>query len=440
VLVSAAVVPLLVTLLLVFVTTPGFTWDHQPSHFWLVVVAGLVPAVLAWLIGDAALRRDDQRLAWMAAGFLTMAAFLVLHALATPKVLLDGPNAGFEVAMPVGLTLGAAMVWWSAAGGHDRDNAAGRRLARSLRWLVLVVAVLWGGASIAGLPPLDSAPQGSGSPLLIACAVVSAVLLLDAARRDGLRAVASGSGLVLAVAVAWLLLANAAVSGAFGRNWQAVWWEWHLLVLAAFVTVAVALRRLPEGERFTDLYSDEVRSAERQVSVLFADLEGYSGFSEGRDPAEVQEMLNDYFDAALPAIRRHGGQVDKLVGDAVMATFNVHTVVEDHALAACRAAIDLRDAFAAVAELHPDWPRFRIGVNTGVARVGVVGDSAQRQYAAVGDTVNVASRIEGQAPAGSIAVSGSTHDLIGRVDSTLIGTLAVKGRSTAVEIWELTSL
>jgi len=240
--------------------------------------------------------------------------------------------------------------------------------------------------------------------------------------------------------VAWLLLANAAVAGAFGRNWQAVWWEWHLLVLMAFVTVAVTLRRLPEGERFTDLYSEGVRSAERQVSVLFADLEGYSGFSEDREPAEIQSMLNDYFDAALPAIRRHGGQVDKLIGDAIMATFNVHSVVENHALAACRAAIDLRNAVNAVADQHPDWPRFRIGVNTGTAQVGVVGGDAHRKYTAVGDTVNVAARVEGQAPVGSIAVSGSTHDLIGKVDSSMIGSLPVKGRSAAVVIWELFSL
>ena len=279
-----------------------------------------------------------------------------------------------------------------------------------------------------------------GPPLLSVCLVVSVLLLADAARRDARRALAGGSALLLAVATAWVLLAQAAVAAAFGRNWQAVWWEWHVLVLLAFTAIAWALRRLPEGERFTDLYSEGVRSAEREVSVLFADLAGYTTFSEQADPADVQQMLNTYFDAALPAIRTHGGQVDKLIGDAVMATFNVHTVVADHAVAACRAALAMRDAFASVADAHPEWPRFRIGVNTGPAQVGVVGDSGQRQYSAVGDTVNVASRIEGQAPVGSVAVSAATREYLSGAHGAPLGTLPVKGRQRPVEIWQLDSL
>lgn len=440
VLIAALVAPLLLTVTLAFITTPGFRWEDHRSHFWVVLLAGLIPIVLAWLVGDAALRRDDPRLSWMAAGFLTMAAFLGLHALATPKVLLDAPNRGFELAMPIGLTLGAAMIWWSAAGRHDRESSASRRLARSLRWLVLLVAACWGAISLAGLPPLNGKPLGAGSPLLIACTVITVLLFLDAARRDGTRALASGSGLVLAVATAWILLAQATIAGAFGRTWEAIWWEWHTLVLTAFVVIAVTLRRLPEGERFTDLYSDEVRSSERVVSILFADIAGFTAHSEDRDPAEVQEMLNSYFDAALPTIRKHGGQVDKLIGDAIMATFNVHSVVEQHALAACRTAVAMRDAFQAVAREHPEWPEFRIGVNTGAARVGVVGDSGKREYSVVGDTVNVASRIEGQAPVGSIAVSDATRQLLVGAEVRPLGSIEVKGRTAPVSIWELLAL
>ena len=89
-------------------------WEHHPSHFWLVLAAALLSAALAYQTTGIALRRADARLFLVSLAFLAAAGFLVLHALATPGVLLDGPNQGFVVATPVGLLIAAGFAAFSA--------------------------------------------------------------------------------------------------------------------------------------------------------------------------------------------------------------------------------------------------------------------------------------------------------------------------------------
>ena len=98
----------------------------------------------------------------------------------------------------------------------------------------------------------------------------------------------TASAILLAVGAAWMLLGEAMLAVAFADSWRASWWEWHLLMLAiAFATMArCARRRAPRGA-LQDLYLDEIAARAREVSVLFADLEGYTTFAEGRDPSEV---------------------------------------------------------------------------------------------------------------------------------------------------------
>ena len=128
------------------------------------------------------------------------------------------------------------------------------------------------------------------------------------------------SGLLLGFVVAFALLAEALVAVALSRSWQASWWEWHVLMLAAFGLIALTAHREWHVERFSGLYRDETVESSRQVTVLFADLQGFTSYSERHDPGEVTEMLNALFEAALPAVERHGGEIDRLIGDAVMAT------------------------------------------------------------------------------------------------------------------------
>ncbi|MBA2332762.1 MAG: adenylate/guanylate cyclase domain-containing protein, partial [Actinobacteria bacterium] len=212
-----------------------------------------------------------------------------------------------------------------------------------------------------------------------------------------------GSSLLLAFAVAFALLAEAMVAVAVSRNWQLSWWEWHVLMLVAFALIAVGAHREWHEERFGALYLEK---GESEVTVLFADLEGFTAFSERHGPDEVTQMLNTYFEAAIPAVERHGGKVDRLIGDAVMATFEN---ADDHPEQAARAALPLQESAGAVAAANPDWPRFRVGLNTGAASAGVLGSLAGgRTYSVVGDTVNLASRIEGLAPVGGVAIGTVT--------------------------------
>src|SRR5215218_11145789 len=144
-------------------------------------------------------------------------------------------------------------------------------------------------------------------------------------------------------------------------------------MLTAFGLIAVAARRQAPQERFSDLYLDETSAGKRDVSVVFADLCGFTTFSEGRDPREVSSMLNASFERAIPAICAHGGEIDRLVGDAIVATFNTRGDQPDHPARAARAALEVLRATEPAESAHPDWPRFRIGLNSGEALVGVVG-------------------------------------------------------------------
>jgi adenylate cyclase len=416
-------------------------WEHQPSHFWLVLASAMLPALLGWAIGTAACRRADARLFLVSLAFVAAASFLGLHALATPRVLLDAPNAGFVIAVPVGLLLSSMFAAWSAT---ELSGGRARRIldrSRLLRGTLLAVIVVWGAWSLAALPPLeDPSPPESGSTALLVLTVpgvalfaVAAVRYVDLARRRA-------SPLLRAVAAAWVLLAEALLAAAVARNWRASWWAWHVLMLIAFGAIAWAARRLPESERFSDLYLDEVAGGTREISVLFADLQGFTTYSESHDPTEVQAMVNAYFDAVVPAVRAEDGRVDSFLGDAVMVTFNVTDDQPDHALRAARAALGLQRAAEPVSDAHPEWPRFRVGVNTGVAAVGVIGGADARGYTVLGDTVNVASRIEALAPVGGVAIGEATLRALRGAVVTHIGTVSLKGRSEAVDVFRLDAL
>ena len=169
------------------------------------------------------------------------------------------------------------------------------------------------------------------------------------------------------------------------------------------------------------------------MSVLFADLQGFTAFSARTKPEDVARMLNEYFAQTLPPGPRHGGEVDKLIGDAIMATFNTKGDQPEHALAAVRAAVELQRAADAVSSAHPDWPRFRVGVNSGTARVGILEAREKREYTTVGDIVNLASRLEGPAEPGQVVVGGATYRAL--PDGTKVeplGGVRVKGKEAPV--------
>jgi len=155
-----------------------------------------------------------------------------------------------------------------------------------------------------------------------------------------------------------------------------------------------------------------------EVTVLMADLRGFTPFSERSTPEAVVAMLNTYYGAIVPVILWHGGTVVQFVGDAVMAIFNAPTRQPDHALRAARAGLGLHRAVEAAAAGRDDWPRFRVGINTGPALVGNIGAAQMRNYTAIGDTTNLAARLEGLAEPGTVVVSAATAAQLGAAART----------------------
>jgi class 3 adenylate cyclase len=177
-----------------------------------------------------------------------------------------------------------------------------------------------------------------------------------------------------------------------------------------------------------------------EVSVLFADLQGFTSFSERTDPAAVVRLLNGYFDAAVPPILREGGTIIQFAGDALMAIFNAPQRQADHARRAGTAALALQAATEPLAAVEPDRPRFRVGIATGPALVGNVGSIDVRNFTAIGDTTNLAARLQTFAEPGHVVISERTRELLGPADVEPLGAPALKGKSLPVEVFDLRAL
>jgi class 3 adenylate cyclase len=663
------------------------TLEHHGIHFGLVVAVAAVNVALGVRMSEVARRRADARLFLVSLVFLSSAGFLLLHALATPQVLLTGRNAGFAIATPVGLLLAAVFAAISSLDlTPERAETVLRRQAL-LRGGLFALLGLWAVVSLLGLPPLDRplAEEASRGPLTAMAVAGVALFTLASARYFRLHR-RRPSVILIAVLTAFALLAEAMVAVALARNWHVSWWEWHLLMAFAFAFVyysahvqyaregswsslfhgiylqetieqmrrehAAALEALVEamqapqsngarpvgrvvadladrfdltegqaqvleqaaealvaereqierlralvavgaearvivderqllergveltgaalrpdalrvglveGERLvfpasmrasdwpeqdgdgdqpagdggdpaaaslkslepveeaegaggrlvlpltvkdrpagvldvrrsegafadrdrwllralasqlsiglenarlyrqldglfrqymspdvaTALLADPTQAAlggeVAEVTVLFADLRGFTPFSERTTPDRVVAMLNQYFGRAVPVLLANGGTVVQFVGDAVMALFNAPARQPDHALRAARAALGMQAAIEAVAERESDWPRFRVGVNTGPALVGNIGSDELRNFTAIGDTVNLAARLEQEvAEAGQVVLGDATHEAVKRLAiARPLDPIEVKGKRDPVACWVLEGL
>ena len=675
------VLPMLGLWLLIAQPHFDVTWEHHASHFGLVVAVAAVNVALGVRVSEVARRRADARLFLVSLVFLSSAGFLLLHALATPQVLLTGRNAGFAIATPVGLLLAAVFAALSAIElTPERAEAVLRRQAL-LRGGLALVMTGWAVVSLFGLPPLDAplAEEASRGPLTVMAVAGVALYVLAAARYWRLHQ-RRPSVVLIAILTAFALLAEAMVAVVVARNWHASWWEWHLLMAFAFAFVyysvhvqyaregswsslfhgiylqetigeirrehAAALEALVEAiqrpagdgttrpigrvvadladrfdltegqaqvleqaaqalvaereqiqrlrglvavgaearvivderrllERGVELTGEalrpdalrvglvegeqlvfpvsmraggwperpsnggepaaaslrslepveepdgtggrlvlpltvkdhpagvlEVRRAEggfaerdrwllralanqlsiglenarlyrqldglfrqymspdvatalladptqaalggdlAEVTVLFADLRGFTPFSEKTSPDRVVAMLNQYFGQAVPVLLANGGTVVQFVGDAVMALFNAPARQPDHALRAARAALGMQEVIEALAEREPDWPRFRVGVNTGPALIGNIGSDEFRNFTAIGDTVNLAARLEQEvAEAGQVVIGPATHAAIADLAvARRLKPIEIKGKRHPVAPWVLDSL
>lgn len=178
-----------------------------------------------------------------------------------------------------------------------------------------------------------------------------------------------------------------------------------------------------------------------ELTALFADLKGFTSFSERAAPGEIVEMLNRYHTAAVPIILSNGGTIVQFVGDALLALFNAPARQADHAAAAARAALAMQEAAEEIAAGTAGYPRFRIGINTGLALVGNIGSPELRGFNAMGDCVNVAARLEGVAEPGTVVIGQSTFDqIIPPPTVRPLGDLALKGKEEPVRAYVLSGL
>lgn len=361
---------------------------------------------------------------------------------------------------------------------HDLGSS-NPQLAGSLRGSILIV-----GATAPGLHDLRPTPLATLTPgahvLTTAIAnlrgndwlrdaplrwplTLALVAALATAFHKRVNPLRAGFGLtaltVLVVGASYALLASrwyVPVGAALVLTWLA----WLLFSTVAFWRE----RREREATvtlfgRFLDprVVDDLVKSGElsqgrkpesRQITILFSDIRGFTTLSETRTPEAVVELLNQYFTQQVEVVFRHGGTLDKFIGDAIMAFWNAPTNDEQHAAHAVQAAIGMAKALDAfkheLTKADPSLGDFDIGIglHTGPAVVGFLGSDDRLDYTAIGDTVNLASRIEGCTKGvARVLVSGSTREACeltapGRFRFTPHGEFHVKGRDRGVELFE----
>ena len=634
-------------------------WHDAPSHFWLVLVVAAVNVGLGVWMNQAARARRDARLFLVSLVFLTSAGFLLLHALATPGVLIAHPNGGFDLATPVGLALASVFAFASALRLDGALASAVLRARFALPVLVGLLLVAWAADSLLDAPPLNRpASQREVNGPVAVVAAAATVLFVAAAVLYYLRYRRRPAAVLISIVTAFVLLAEAMVAVSLADKWHLSWWEWHALLtlgygfvaysayvqyrregstvglfdaitlsataeliraeyetaleelvtalqereatgdpgtgtvaarlaerfglterqaavldragaalaaernvsrrLAALVAVGEQARiglgeeeflrsaltgvgaaygdlrvglvsggelvvdgrrydpatlaastaatgpvprqrdgrvalpltvkgrvagvleaPVPDGVAapllatlasqlsialenarlyrelgtlFRQYLSPDVAAALLadpdqaalggslvEVTALFADLRGFTTFSEGVEPAEIVRMLNRYHGVAVPCILDNGGTIVQFVGDALLALFNAPARQADHPQRAVRAALAMQDAVERIAAGEPGWPRFRVGANTGPALVGNIGSEALRGFNAMGDAVNVAARLQSLAEPGQVVVGEATlrgldlDALHARLRP--LGDLTVKGRIAPVRAY-----
>jgi adenylate cyclase len=177
----------------------------------------------------------------------------------------------------------------------------------------------------------------------------------------------------------------------------------------------------------------------REVTVLFADLRGFTALAERLPPEQLIEIINRYLALATEVILTYGGVLDKFMGDAVMALYNAPLDQPDHAVRAVKTAFALRDRLEH-GQIEPAL-HFGFGVNTGDAVVGNVGSEALMNYTAIGDAVNLAFRLQEQAEPQQILMSRATYDRVkNAVEARSLGRMRFRRRAKEAEVYEALSL
>lgn len=410
---------------------------------------------------ERAAHRGEGQAAWTR---LALAGtFLLLWPLATWNELLagEGTAVASESVAVVGVVWSLAILAWLR-----RRRITGRAVALSV--LVDCVLALMPFAMYALRPP----PIYFGITRVAGLAVIYLVIMGASVRMS--RSGPVLAAVVIALGLIPILWADQQVSGAKAFNGAPNTLTIYILIASAAVLGWFSAHRTRElalesarqtlasekaRERLGAYVSEEVAAASlaldeiplggvrQEASVLFADLRGFTSASEGREPEAVVAELNEYFDAVVTAIRTSGGVVDKYIGDAVMAVFGVPTTRVDDAACAVRAALAMEVALETVNRRRAarDLPPLRhgVGVHRGVLVAGNIGTPERAQYTVIGDTVNVASRLEGQTKelGVSVLISSAAARAAAGAEGVpplqSLGEVRLKGRAEAIEVFGL---
>lgn len=298
-------------------------------------------------------------------------------------------------------------------------------------------SVALGAALLAALAALAALRPGAG----LALSALGVVATLSGAWWIATAAVGQGRWLAAAAPLLGGLLGGLAAQGALFASERRDRRVIHD-ALGRYTSPALVRTLLDRPELL-----DRFGGARQELTVYFSDLRGFTSFSEGLSPERLVELLNEYLSAMTEVVERHGGYVDKYVGDAIMAIWGAPVPAADHAARACRSALAMRDRLA---ELAPGWrARYgadlfaRAGLNTAQVVAGNIGSRRKASYTVMGDGVNLASRLEGanKAYGTAILVGEGTRAAAqaggGGFAFRSIDVVRVKGKHQGVAISEL---
>ncbi len=192
-------------------------------------------------------------------------------------------------------------------------------------------------------------------------------------------------------------------------------------------------------------YELKLGGENRDISVLFVDIRGFTPLSESLAPEQVVDILNSYLKLTTQCIFRHGGTLDKFVGDATMAIFNAPFDTEDYIYKSVLTAWDIVEGGRKIekqfVERYGKNVGFGVGVNCGPAVVGNIGCDFRMDYTAIGDTVNTAARLEANAPRSTVYISGAVYEQIkDRITAEPVGAIPLKGKSNEVFVYSVTGI
>ena len=192
-------------------------------------------------------------------------------------------------------------------------------------------------------------------------------------------------------------------------------------------------------------YELKLGGENRDIAVLFVDIRGFTPLSESLEPEQVVNILNSYLKLTASCIFKHGGTLDKFIGDATMAVFNAPFDTDDYVYKAVETAWDIAQGGEAIEkEFVGQYGKkvgFGVGVNCGPAVVGNIGSDFRMDYTAIGDTVNTAARLEANAPAGTVYISDAVYERVkDRITVEDVGEIPLKGKSKGVFVYSVKGL